>query len=87
MIDPTEMEFAAMKSCLEPLGEYVGSIGMDRPLADYSRDEVIALVIVVVHAYQEEMLTEHERMAAKNRAFLESRIARQGQSGYGGAAS
>jgi hypothetical protein len=30
MIDPTEMEIAAMRSCLSPLGEYVGEIGMTR---------------------------------------------------------
>ena len=37
MIDPSEMELAAMKSCLPPLGEYVASIGMERPLADYGK--------------------------------------------------
>ena len=79
VIDPTEMEKAAMHSCLTPLGEYVGSLGMERPLADYSRDEVLTLIDVVVSAYQDHMLLEHERMAAKESAFLEERIARQGQ--------
>lgn len=87
MIDPTEMEMAAMRSCLAPLGEYVGSIGMERPLADYSRNEVLTLVEVVVTAYQAHMLVEHERMAAKDRAFLEERLARQGQSARVGVAS
>jgi hypothetical protein len=41
MIDPSDMEIAAMRACLAPLGEYVGEIGMQRPLADYSRDEVL----------------------------------------------
>jgi hypothetical protein len=77
MIDPSEMEIAAMQSCLAPLGEYVGFIGMQRPLADYSRDEVLALIDVVVSAYQDRMLEEHERMAAKDYAFLEQRIATQ----------
>ena len=79
MIDPSEMELAAMASCLAPLGEYVGSIGMQRPLADYSKDEVLMLIDVVVTAYQEHMLVEHERMAEKDRAFLEARLARQGK--------
>lgn len=48
MIDPSDMELAAMTSCLAPLGEYVGSIGMQRPLADYSKDEVLMLIDVVV---------------------------------------
>ena len=43
MVDPDEMEVAAMHACLAPLGEYVGSIGMQRPLADYSREEVLTL--------------------------------------------
>ena len=51
MIDPSEMELAAMKSCLPPLGEYVASIGMDRPLSAYSREEVLQLVDVVLTAY------------------------------------
>ena len=87
MIEPTEMELAAVRSCLAPLGEYVGTIGMQRALADYSREEVLALIDVVVAAYQQQMLAEHERMAAKDRAFLEARIARQSQSDCVGAAS
>lgn len=79
MIDPSDMELAAMRACLSPLGEYVGSIGMERPLADYTREEVLTLVEVVVTAYQDQMLEEHERMAAKDRAFLEERLVRQGQ--------
>ena len=79
MIDPSDMELAAMTSCLAPLGEYVGAIGMQRPLADYSKDEVLMLIDVVVTAYQENMLVEHERMAEKDRAFLEQRLVRQGK--------
>ena len=79
MIDPSDMELAAMRACLSPLGEYVGSIGMERPLADYTRDEVLTLIDVVVTTYQDQMVEEHERMAAKDRAFLEERLARQGQ--------
>ena len=78
MIDPSDMEIAAMRACLAPLGEYVGEIGMQRPLADYSRDEVLMLIDVVVTAYQDCMVAEHEHMAAKDRAFFEERLARQG---------
>ena len=79
MIDPTEMEVAAMQACLAPLGEYVASIGMEQPLADYTRDEVLTLIDVIVTVYQNQMIEEHERMAARDRAFLEERLARQGQ--------
>jgi hypothetical protein len=77
MIDPSDMEIAAMQSCLAPLGEYVSTIGMQRPLADYSRQEVLTLIDVVVTTYQDRMLEAHERMAAKDRAFLEQRMANQ----------
>ena len=74
MIDPSDMEIAAMQSCLTPLGEYVSFIGIQRPLADYSRDEVLGLIDVVITNYQERMLDEHERMVAKDRDFLEQRL-------------
>ena len=77
MIDPTEMELAAMRAALAPLGDYVASIGMDRPLADYGKDEVLRLVEVVIDAYQAHMLLEHEHLAEQERAFLEERLAIQ----------
>lgn len=85
VIDPSEMELAAMRSCLSPLGEYVGSIGMDRLLADYSREEVLTLIDVVITAYQEHMTAEHERMAARDQSFLDERLARQNKSSATGA--
>ena len=80
MIDPSEMEMTAMGGCLSPLGEFVGAIGMDRPLANYSREEVMTLIDVVVTAYQQHMTAEHERMAARDRAVLERRRNRKNQS-------
>ncbi|MBF0370499.1 MAG: hypothetical protein HQL52_13685, partial [Magnetococcales bacterium] len=55
MVDATDLEKAAIAAALRPMGEYVGSIGMTRPLADYSKDEVLTLVEVVITAYQEHM--------------------------------
>ena len=75
MLDPTDLEIAAMRAALAPLGDYVASIGMERPLADYGKAEVLRLVEVVVDAYQAHMLEEHERLAEKERAFLEQRLA------------
>ena len=74
MIDPSEMENKAMVTCLRPLGEYVGSIGMERPLASYSREEVLTLIEVIVTAYQDNMAIEHEYMAARDKAFLQDRL-------------
>lgn len=75
VLDPTDLEIAAMRAALAPLGDYVASIGMERPLADYAKAEVLRLVEVVVDAYQAHMLEEHERLAEKERAFLEQRLA------------
>jgi hypothetical protein len=74
MIDPSELELAALQSCLVPLGDYVGAIGMDRPLADYSKKEVQGLVEIIVSAYQEYMIDAHEQMAKRDLAFLEQRL-------------
>ncbi|MBF0190248.1 MAG: hypothetical protein HQL99_03740 [Magnetococcales bacterium] len=52
MTDATDLEKAAMASVLTPLGEYVANIGMQRPLAAYTRQEVLTLIEVVITAYQ-----------------------------------
>lgn len=52
MVDLTDLERAALDAALSPLGDYVASVGMHRPLADYSREEVLALIEVAVGAYQ-----------------------------------
>ncbi len=72
MIDPTEMERAAMRACLKPLGERVAELGIDQTLADYHRDEVLQLIEVVITAYQHHMVAEHERLAEKERAYFEA---------------
>jgi hypothetical protein len=55
MTDATDLEKAAMTAALSPMGEYVGSIGMQRPLADYKKEEVLTLIEVVITAYQNHM--------------------------------
>jgi hypothetical protein len=55
MTDATDLEKAAMTSALAPMGEYVGSIGMQRPLADYKKEEVLTMIEVVITAYQNHM--------------------------------
>ena len=60
MIDPTNIEKRAMQSALAPLGEYVSEIGMNKPLAMYTKSEIETLVEVVVTAYQEFMQCEEE---------------------------
>ena len=55
MIDSTDLEKAAMTAALRPLGDYVGTVGMQRSLADYRREEVMTLIEVVITAYQDHM--------------------------------
>ena len=55
VIDPTHNEKAAMAAVLPSLGEYVAALGMDRPLAAYSREEILGLVDVVLTAYFERL--------------------------------
>ena len=55
MIDITKMEKEAIESALKPVGEYVAEIGMNKPLADYSREEVLCLIEVALTAYFEFM--------------------------------
>ena len=48
--DATEQ--MAMTATLASMKEYVGAIGMNRPLADYSREEALSLIEVVITAFQ-----------------------------------
>ncbi|MFH1159313.1 MAG: DUF6511 domain-containing protein [Pseudomonadota bacterium] len=51
MIDPSDIEKQCMERTLQPLGEVVAEIGMHKPLAEYTRAEVLTLIEVVVGNY------------------------------------
>jgi hypothetical protein len=51
MIDLTLIEKEAIESALKPVGEYVAEIGINKPLAEYSREEVLCLIEVALSAY------------------------------------
>ena len=55
MIDPTDLELEAMAATLKPLGEYVASIDMHRPMSAYTREEVLTMIDVVVTAFRDHM--------------------------------
>lgn len=61
MIDATPAELSAMARVLKPLGEAVAEIGMDKPLAHYTREEILTLVEVVISNYQIYLLEEQNR--------------------------
>ena len=52
MVDKTTLEIQALAAALRPLGEIAAEIGFQKPLADYSRKEVLSLVEVIVDAWQ-----------------------------------
>lgn len=51
VIDPTHNEQTAMELVLPRLGEYVASVGMEKPLSLYSREEILQMIDVVLTAY------------------------------------
>lgn len=67
MLDPAVMNTTALKACLNPLGHYVEATGLNRPLADYSQDEILALIDTVVVAYRDSMLGQYEAALANER--------------------
>ena len=55
MIDPSKHEVEAMHSVLSPLGDYVATVGMDKPLSAYSKEQVLQMINVVVTHYHQEL--------------------------------
>ena len=53
MIDKTHLEELALASALSPLGEIATEIGMEKPLAEYTREEALTMIEVVLSAYQQ----------------------------------
>lgn len=60
MIDPSDVERAAMRKCLKSFGEAAGEIGFDRPLGSYSEAEAIQVIDAIVSCYSEAMVEHHE---------------------------
>jgi len=52
VIDKTHLEELALAAALPFLGEIATEIGMEKPLAEYTREEALTLIEVVVSAYQ-----------------------------------
>lgn len=48
----TEMEQHAVIAALPDVGAYVASVGMEKGLADYSKDEALGLVAACVKAFR-----------------------------------
>ena len=84
MIDATVTERAAMAAALHPLGEFVAEVGLEKPLADYTRDQILTLVEVIVDAYHEHLVEAAEREATREAERLQRMEARQSSPVKGG---
>lgn len=59
MIDPSEVEVAAMKQCLKSFGAAAGTIGFEKPLGSYTEEEALQVIDAIVTSYTEAMLEHH----------------------------
>lgn len=60
MIDPSEVERAAMRACLKAFGAAAEAIGFDKPLGAYSEAEALQVIDAIVTGYTEAMVAHHE---------------------------
>ena len=61
MVDPTQAEQQAMRSCLRFFGETAGEIGFDKPLGAYTEEEALRVIESIVTGYTEAMVAHHEQ--------------------------
>ena len=60
MIDPSDIELAAIRKCLKSFGEAAGEIGFTKPLGNYSEAEALQVIDAIVTCYTEAMVEHHE---------------------------
>lgn len=60
MINPSDVERAAMRQCLKAFGEAAGGIGFAKPLGDYSESEALRVIDAIVTCWSEAMVAHHE---------------------------
>jgi endogenous inhibitor of DNA gyrase (YacG/DUF329 family) len=48
----TDVEQQAINAVLSPLGDYVCTVGMDKPLSHYSKEQILGLINTVLDSYQ-----------------------------------
>ncbi|MCI1193620.1 DUF6511 domain-containing protein [Calidifontimicrobium sp. SYSU G02091] len=60
MIDPSDVELAAMRKCLKAFGAAAEGIGFEKPLGVYSEAEALRVIDAIVTCYTEAMVEHHE---------------------------
>ncbi|MDX1950295.1 MAG: DUF6511 domain-containing protein [Rickettsiales bacterium] len=56
MINKTKNEQLAVEAALKPVAEYVGEIGFNVPVGNYSKQQILGLIEVVVTAFQDSLI-------------------------------
>ena len=59
MIDASDVERTAMRSCLRAFGDVAGDIGFEKPLGAYSEKEALQVIESIVTRYTESMVAHH----------------------------
>ncbi len=59
MVDPTEVERAAMRQCLRYFGEAAQEIGFDKPLGAYSEAQALQVIEAIVTGWTKAMAEHH----------------------------
>ena len=60
MIDPSDAEIAAMRTCLKAFGEVANAIGFGKPLGEYSEAEAMRVIDAIVTRYSDAMVEHHD---------------------------
>lgn len=60
MIDPSDIERAAMRQCLKAFGAAAGEIGFTKPLGDYTEAEALQVIDAIVTCWTDAMAAHHE---------------------------
>ena len=60
MIDASDVERTAMRSCLRAFGDVAGDIGFDKPLGAYSEKEALQVIDAIVTRYTDAMAAYHQ---------------------------
>ena len=60
MLDASDIERAAMRSCLRAFGQVADEIGFTKPLAAYTEAEALRVIDAIVTRYTEAMAEHHE---------------------------
>ena len=61
VVDPTDVERAAMRACLKCFGEAAGEIGFEKPLGQYSETQALQVIEAIVTGWTEVMATHHQQ--------------------------